>query len=83
MENECLGCERCDEEIGCDKISANFWKLKGEKSPGVDEIINYKYLIWTVDEIMGEYLKWGGERVVEGLVRKKTFIVVYNMIFTY
>ena len=41
-------CERCDEEIGCDEISANVRKLKGGKSPGLDEIV-------------GEYLKRGGE----------------------
>ena len=49
-------CERCDEEIGYDEISANVRKLKGGKSPGVYEI-------------MGQYLQTGGESVVEWLVR--------------
>ena len=40
----------------CDEISANVRKLKVGKSLGVDEI-------------MGEYLKSGGESVVEWMVR--------------
>ena len=49
-------CERCDQAIGRDEINANVRKLKGGKSPGVDEV-------------MGEYLKSGGVSVIEWLVR--------------
>ena len=49
-------CERCNEAIGGDEINSNVRKLKGGKSPGVDEV-------------MGEYLKSGGVSVIEWLAR--------------